>query len=432
MASWRCGRRRARRPDWIRLWILGPGLILLAAASASACHPDDPVGPCVEQVAEDLSCDDDDPGDPGDPGEPGDPGDPGDPDPPLPRPLFASYVALGSGLTAGYRSRGISPESQIEAYPVLLARAMGTPFDVPLLADPGCPAPILDAWTLERPPGGDVCAGRAFPTPDTVRNVAVPGTFIADLERTGAELAAANPLHAMLLGERTQLEAALAANPTFVTVEFGMDDAVAGYRLDAPVCCTDIAALWTDVVPKLVKKLVDHGVQGGVIIGPGLPYYAYFAAGETLNTRFAEGDLPPTFQVSNCDNTSQNGHFSHIPFDYLRDLFQRSLLGESVRLDCLADPPVITFLENFYTGNNMWRLFELGRYWFDQYGWIWTPQWATWPNTGLPNLPGSADETFGPNYGLDGVYPTAEGHRIIASNIIKLINAKYGTSLAEQ
>ena len=56
--------------------------------------------------------------------------------------MFARYVAFGNSITAGIQSGGLSDSLQLLAYPVLLAQAMGTPFNYPKLNNPGCPPPI--------------------------------------------------------------------------------------------------------------------------------------------------------------------------------------------------------------------------------------------------------------------------------------------------
>src|SRR6267378_7858653 len=70
-------------------------------------------------------------------------------------PLFTRYVSMGNSITAGFQSAGINDSTQLQAYPVLLARQMQTPFFVPLMTripngPQGCPPPID---TLFRPTG---------------------------------------------------------------------------------------------------------------------------------------------------------------------------------------------------------------------------------------------------------------------------------------
>ena len=65
-------------------------------------------------------------------------------------PIFDRYVSMGNSLTAGFQSGGINDSTQREAYPVLLAQAMGTEFTVPFLASPGCPAPYVNIFEQTR------------------------------------------------------------------------------------------------------------------------------------------------------------------------------------------------------------------------------------------------------------------------------------------
>src|SRR6266699_7119116 len=65
-------------------------------------------------------------------------------------PLFTRYVSMGNSMTAGFQSAGINDSTQLQAYPVLLANAMGSPFFPPLLTRPGCPPPFTNAFTQAR------------------------------------------------------------------------------------------------------------------------------------------------------------------------------------------------------------------------------------------------------------------------------------------
>src|SRR2546430_13868475 len=51
--------------------------------------------------------------------------------------MFTRYVSFGNSITAGFQSFGLSDSLQRLAYPVLLARAMGSPFYYPSLTNPG-------------------------------------------------------------------------------------------------------------------------------------------------------------------------------------------------------------------------------------------------------------------------------------------------------
>lgn len=137
--------------------------------------------------------------------------------------LFDRYVSMGNSITAGFISGGINATTQMQAYPVLLAARFGIPFNVPLLALPGCPAPFTAPITP--PVGTPPCAGRANAVlPPNVDNVAVPGVRLAEAltlptGQTGA-------LQQLLLGPYTQVQAMQLAQPSFVSVALGNNDAL--------------------------------------------------------------------------------------------------------------------------------------------------------------------------------------------------------------
>jgi len=146
-------------------------------------------------------------------------------------PLLTRYVSLGNSITAGIQSGGLTDSLQMRAYPVLVARQAEVPFNVPLLARPGCPPPfaqpaILDTIRVGRIQGPS-CALRQ----DTLRftpiqNVAYPGSFMAGAIDNSIT---ANPPEAdiyktVLLGARTQVQAMADARPTFVSVWLGNNE----------------------------------------------------------------------------------------------------------------------------------------------------------------------------------------------------------------
>ena len=140
--------------------------------------------------------------------------------------LFERYVSLGNSITAGFQSGGIVDSLQLRAYPVLLAQRAGATFGVQTLAQPGCPAPFLSPLG-PRPAGAPPCAGAVGqPNLRRVSNLAVPGARIADLFDINNNLGI-SPLYSILTGGRSQIDAMLAQDPTFVSVWIGNNDALA-------------------------------------------------------------------------------------------------------------------------------------------------------------------------------------------------------------
>src|SRR3990172_4060638 len=81
--------------------------------------------------------------------------------------MFRSYVALGTSIGAGIQSAGINDSTQRQAYPYLLAQAMGlvpgADWHYPSLNAPGCPAPYTSILAGTRVGGAaaTACALRA-------------------------------------------------------------------------------------------------------------------------------------------------------------------------------------------------------------------------------------------------------------------------------
>ena len=143
-------------------------------------------------------------------------------------PLFERYVSMGNSITAGYQSGGINDSTQLQAYPVLLARSMRSPFFVPLMRRPGCPPPYTNVFTQARVSGGTptTCALRVVPAqaPPYVSNTAVPGAEVIDIYNNLDTASNANTLTSFILGGMTQAQMMERAEPTFVSVWIGNND----------------------------------------------------------------------------------------------------------------------------------------------------------------------------------------------------------------
>src|SRR3989449_7218122 len=144
--------------------------------------------------------------------------------------LFQRYVSMGNSITMGIQSGGIDDSSQRAAYPVLVAAVMGGDhFYYPSLAEPGCPPRYTNIFTGARVGGGTspTCAFRSAGIPPYISNVAIQGAWAIDLFANGpAPGTHSNPLTQLALGGRTQLQAMMAAQPTFVSVWIGNNDLI--------------------------------------------------------------------------------------------------------------------------------------------------------------------------------------------------------------
>ncbi|HET7469605.1 MAG TPA: SGNH/GDSL hydrolase family protein, partial [Gemmatimonadales bacterium] len=196
--------------------------------------------------------------------------------PPATGDMFKSYVAIGNSLTAGYQSSGINDSTQRQSYARLLAGQMGTQYHYAALALPGCPAPIANFQTGARLGGTTAppCALRVGTSvTDVLNNVGVPDARV--LDPTSSTSPASNALTTFILGGKTQVQRALDARPTFVSIWIGNNDVLqAGYTgiltptpgVSAGIVSTQ--AQFQTSYDLMLKQLTDSMPQlKGILIG---------------------------------------------------------------------------------------------------------------------------------------------------------------------
>jgi hypothetical protein len=148
------------------------------------------------------------------------------PNPPRGGEIFRSYVAIGNSITAGWQSGGINDSTQQQAYPRLLAIQMGTPYQYASLVAPGCPPPVNNFQTQARVGTGSTgttCLVRSTASvTDFLNNVGVPDARV--LDPVSPSTVASNALTTIILGGKTQVQRALDARPTFVSIWIGAND----------------------------------------------------------------------------------------------------------------------------------------------------------------------------------------------------------------
>jgi lysophospholipase L1-like esterase len=383
-------------------------------------------------------------------------------------PIFASYVALGNSITAGYQSGGINDSTQRQSYAVLLANAMHTRFAYPSLLAPGCPPPVSNLLTQARVGGasstGVTCLLRAPSSATaTLNNVAVPG--IASADPTATVGPNQNTLVQLFLGGETMVQKALDNHPTFATVWVGNNDILlpalsgfpAGNGLPAGTSgavppATTVSA-FTANYAKMINALAAgapglKGVLIGVVQVAGAPIV--FQAGALLNPLVAGAAAqvagrPVTLDPTTCAgaNAAALVNFQYIAAIKSRPgapaggtVFCQKVAGGGVLdpgdngiLD-LTEQATVTATINGYNAYIKAKADSIGFAYFDP-----NPVLDSLHAAGaIPPFPNLASNTapFGQFISLDGVHPAAAAHVLIANHLIDAINSKYGTSLAHQ
>jgi len=367
--------------------------------------------------------------------------------------LFRSYVNIGNSIGAGYQSGGIVDSTQLQSYAVLFANQVGTRFAVPLLKDPGCPPPLTDFVTQARL-GGAAAASCAFRDPASVtgiiNNVAVPGALAADPTANGNG-PGSSILTQLILGGETQVQRALEAKPTFVTVEIIGNDILAPAGSGQLAGVTPVAT-FTANIDKIVDPLVAAGVKGGVLFSTAnvLRSAVFFPAAALQSAQFAgsiaaAAGLSPSQLIihRNCAGSSSLISFPGIvaflkasPVKMIAcqpNTIPGTPIGDIAVLDA-TEQASLTGTLNAYNAYVQQKAAAVGWGYYDvnktldaalARGASGQPGGIT-----IVNL-GNSKQPFGPFMSIDPVHPSALGHKYIANDLIDVVNAKYGTSIAK-
>ncbi len=396
--------------------------------------------------------------------------------------LFTRYVALGNSITAGYQSGGLNDSLQLRAYPVLLAERAGTEFQSPLVARPGCPRPFLaPLGATGRVGSADSCVRTNAPR--FTHNVAVPGARIGDLGQFPG--GALGQLQTLLLGSRTQLQAMRDANPTFVSVWIGNNDAleatiggVLGPRAagaDSSLTRLSVFQARLGVVVDSIRAVNPRGVMlvgvvnaiaGAPIVQPGAYFFAARGAdgrfqGKTVNANCspvtALGQPNPLARTLVSFQILADAAFPEVDCDpaaypvgdarrgvHLLDAAEQAVVTERVGAFNAAisaaaaangwlyvDPNAI--LLPFLSQRDAQGRAQALRKCQDLATAVTPAQLqAAVLNTCPVTGPTEAPSFFGSLMSFDGVHPSSEAHRVLAREFALRINAKYGTTLATQ
>ena len=368
--------------------------------------------------------------------------------------IFASYVALGNSITAGYQSGGINDSTQRQSYARLLATQMGTQYHYASLAMPGCPPPIANGLTGALLSTATPCALRVGASvTDVLNNVAVPGARV--LDPISSSTVASNALTQFILGGKTQVSRALDARPTFATIWIGNNDVLAagvtGLLTANPTFgspgIVSTQAQFQASYDAMIKQLTDSapGLKGVLIAVAqvsgiaGLSPASLIASNATIQATINAATGKTVTIHPNCTGSTALIEVQQLlgqikagthPAVIACDKATPGLpfpVGDLFVLDA-AEQATLAATISGYNSYIASKAAAVGFAYYDP-----NPTLAAQKLSGVvPPFPNfaSTTATFGTVFSLDGVHPAAAGHTLIANDLITVINAKYGTRLA--
>lgn len=359
--------------------------------------------------------------------------------------IFKSYVALGNSITAGFQSNGIMDSTQRQSYARLLAIQMGTQYHYASLAGRGCTPPIVNGLTgalFANAPAGTCDLRTTTSVTDILNNVAVPGARV--LDPTSPSTVASNALTTFILGGKTQVQKALDASPTFVSIWIGNNDVLqpALSGLVQPIVSTQ-TQFQTSYDLMIQQLLAGAPNLKGILIGVAMVQYlpTVSSGAFVFSSVAAQGAINAATGKTVVIDASCNGSTSLLNIPQLilairagthpqviacdKGIFPAPV-GDVFVLDAAEQVTLIAAI----TGYNDYiktKAAAIGFAYYDP-NVLFAASRASGAIPPFPNF-ASATATFGALITLDGVHPSAATHKLIANELIGVINTQYGTSL---
>jgi lysophospholipase L1-like esterase len=276
-----------------------------------------------------------------------------------------------------------------------------------------------------------------------LNNVAVPGATVSDL--TALTTANSNALTTFILGGQTQIQKALAASPTFVTVEIGNNDVLAAALTGVPVPTAGLSPGITPVdsfvnqYARAINQLTTGAPKvKGVLLGvfDVTLSGALFPIDSVINNPLlgAEVDAAAGHAITYAPDCVNSGALLSL------EVLPLIASGEVQPIIGCADANPFTLSVNkiglfvgtvqAYNAYIKAKADSIGFAYMDP-----SPLLAQLrASDSIPPYPNFASAThpFGSFITLDGIHPSAAAHQLLAAALIAKIDSVYGVSISAE
>jgi hypothetical protein len=364
------------------------------------------------------------------------------------RGLFHRYVALGTAVSMGWTSFGVSAESQAASWPAQLARLAGRELSEPLFAGNGCPppdpAPLIDTPPVASGPC-ELQAGVDLPTGNlALRGATVSSALFASPANIVGDsgFGFSSYLPRVLSDGLTQVTAMRGLNPKIVSVEYGFTELARrlyrnstfpgepnAYNLSVTAWAAlydqllDSVAKSSDYVVLAVPYLPEAGYVGMQLFSPEVLLTRYnvllpFLCWDINLTRSLY--VPAVASLARAGLAARVRGEGPVTFD-CSDLFFRT---SSISLDTRQELELRAgWLRQHVFQQAVLRGFAV----FDM-SVLYTLSARVTPSDLIQAL--ESPEPFGPYLSADGLHPSAAGNRLLAEAAARALNETYGLDIA--
>ena len=362
---------------------------------------------------------------------------------------FSNTIFLGDSLTAGFQSDSLLDTQQVHGWAPVLAKQAGFNIIQPLIAFPGAPnvlqlvsvgpPPVITAYCGPTPPNCVTTTGRDnYAT--QVTDLAVPGAFVNDVMNT---VPLVNPapgqqqLNQLVLGypglgyglAQSQLQQAIAAQPTTIFLWIGNNDALIADMTGSPASMTSVANFttqYTALMTQLMTMTPAHLVIGNIPDVTQVPYLTPAA--------LVLGEVSQEYGIPTSVLSAALGI---VPGDYVNQtgLAQISpiLLGQ--QKGPITDAGVLSAAEVVVVQAQVTAFNQVIAAQAQAAGATLVDINALFKQLTASGLTinGYTGTTafLGGFFSLDGVHPTNTGYAVVANAYIDTMNSKIGTKIPD-
>jgi len=357
---------------------------------------------------------------------------------------FSKFFSLGNSLTQGEQGGSVFETAQLYSFTNLIARQVQTDYVYPVFPDPGSGDRIevvsLDPFVTVTNAQGTTPTNITYN--GIYNNLGVKGAFLWDVANattasdcyTATQLTAygvsvPNPMFdAVLRGQGTMLQQAIAANPTFLTLWIGNNDVLAYATrggLFPPTDPSNFQSWYTDIL----TQLATAGINVVIANIPNVTSVPYFnTVGPQL---MAQG-------VTAIVGTKSDGTIA--PMDLTKNLLcltasEELAAGKGLSADnplsngVILDEGEIANATALVNGYNQ-IISALAA----NFGYAVVDINSVFSNVAtnglvVDGMQFSTQYIFGGLFSLDGVHPSNYGYTLVANEFIKVINNKYNASI---
>lgn len=373
--------------------------------------------------------------------------------------MFHRFVSMGTSISMGWQSEGVTGAGQRQSWTAQLAELAGRSQTLPLIAFPGCRSPFaaplasgvrLSGESAAINPGDASCAGQEEGVVLPAQNVSIAAASTNDALTATPESKQTDASYRLLYpnvlpSQTTQLQAALSQKPKFISVEFGGNEVLNSRSgIAIPGATIVPLATWMPQYTELTDAVAAE-VKRGILVGlvNNVGDFPSFRRGQEIWADRAT--MLAAFNIEvlpNCD-ASTNLIFVpvRIPTAVGTGLFYRRNGLGTFKFSCAGGTAttqdfVLTPDEANIVNTQLAAMNAHISATAERHGFAYMALNELYGRSDLkPTYSTVALMTTGTPYGfavsLDGIHPNAAGHAILAGAAARAINARYGTTIPE-